>query len=253
MTTRRERLENKLAKREEWAAGRRGKASALRSQNDRFRGDWAFNTQPGHIPERARAIARDEKSFEHLAVAEHHEEKAAGLAAQLDTAIFSDDSDAVESLQARIAEREAERGRYKAYNATCKAAAKRGEHHGDLALLSEAQRGHLLSLMKVCAYQVRPGGAFPAYVLSNLGANIRRDQERLKEVRRQAALRSRVEASTAGVVVEGSEWVSVTFAEKPASAVLDALRSAGFRWGSGSWTGKRENLPGCIVCMLGGF
>lgn len=252
MTTRRERLENRLEKREEWATGRRAKASSLRAQNEPYRGDWAFNTQPGHIPERARAIARDEKAFGHLAVAEHHEEKAAGLASQLETAIFSDDSDAVESLAARIAEREAERDRYKAYNATCKAAAKRGETHGDLSLLSEAQRGHLASLMKVCAYQVRPGGAFPAYVLSNLGANIRRDQERLEEVRRRAAFRSRVEASTTGVVIEGGEWVSVTFAEKPNRDVLDALRAAGFRWGSGSWAGKRENLPGCIVRMLTG-
>lgn len=253
MSIRRERLENKLDRRQDWEASRREKAAALRARNEPYRGDWAFNTQPGHIPERARAIARDEKSFEHLAVANHHAEKAAGIATQLETSIFSDDSNAIEALEARIAEREAERDRYKRYNTTCKAAAKRGEHHGDLSILSEVQRENLTSLMRVCAYQVGPGGAFPSYVLSNLGTNIRRDRERIEQIKADTAHRAKVNASPAGVVVEGSEgseWVRVTFAEKPDRSVLNALRDAGFRWGSGSWVGRRERLPECVAQMI---
>jgi uncharacterized protein YidB (DUF937 family) len=54
--------------------------------------------------------------------------------------------------------------------------------------------------------------------------------------------RERAEAS-GGVVVEGKDWVTVTFAEKPDRDILDSLKAAGFRWAKGSWRGRRENLP----------
>ena len=49
---------------------------------------------------------------------------------------------------------------------------------------------------------------------------------------------------TDGVLIQGEAWVRVTFAEKPERAVLDALRTVGFRWGGRSWVGGREKLPG---------
>lgn len=51
MTTRRSRLESKLARRQSWAEGHKSAASSLFTQNEPYRGDIAFNTQPGHIPE----------------------------------------------------------------------------------------------------------------------------------------------------------------------------------------------------------
>ena len=118
--TRRERLEAKIEKRREWADGRRGKAAALREYADRYRGDVAFNTQPGHIPERARVIRTIDRAHEHAAMAQHHEAKAAGLRSQLDRAVFSDDTDAVEQLEARIREHEEKRDRMKRVNALYK-------------------------------------------------------------------------------------------------------------------------------------
>lgn len=41
----------------------------------------------------------------------------------------------------------------------------------------------------------------------------------------------------------GSDYIRVTFAEKPDRAVLDALRNAGFSWSRGSWYGYRAKLP----------
>src|SRR3990167_4903758 len=111
--TRRERLETKVAKREEWAAGRRDKAATITRYTDRYRGDVAFNTQPGHIPERARVIRMTDKAAEHQTMAAHHDAKAAGLADQLDRAVFSDDHDAIQKLEARIADHEATRDRMK--------------------------------------------------------------------------------------------------------------------------------------------
>lgn len=61
---------------EEWADKRQAKANALHARNEPYRGDIAFNTQPGYIPERARVIARTEKAFEHQAVADGFQERA---------------------------------------------------------------------------------------------------------------------------------------------------------------------------------
>jgi hypothetical protein len=53
------------------------KAEALHERNEPYRGDIAFNTQPGHIPERARALRRTEKAWKHEAKAREHLSKAA--------------------------------------------------------------------------------------------------------------------------------------------------------------------------------
>jgi len=43
------------------------------------------------------------------------------------------------------------------------------------------------------------------------------------------------------------EWCRVTFAEKPAREILDALRAADYRWGAGSWTGRADALPPSVA------
>lgn len=60
------------------------KASACYAVGDPYRDDIAFNTQPGHIPERARVIRAQERGFEHSNMADHHESKADGIQRQLD-------------------------------------------------------------------------------------------------------------------------------------------------------------------------
>lgn len=73
--------ERKAAKLEEWADKRHAKAQALEARNAPYRGDIAFNTQPGHIPERARAIRRTEKAWEHSRKAQEMEARAGRLRA----------------------------------------------------------------------------------------------------------------------------------------------------------------------------
>ena len=52
-----------------WGEKRAEKATGLRAARpDSVRHDWAFITQPGHIPERARMNARDERAMEHGAI-----------------------------------------------------------------------------------------------------------------------------------------------------------------------------------------
>ena len=71
-----ERADRKADRLEEWAEKRRAKASALYNQGSELRQCHAFNTQPGHIPERARMIRREEKAFEHSNVASNFEDRA---------------------------------------------------------------------------------------------------------------------------------------------------------------------------------
>jgi len=78
-TYRQEAAERKADKYDEWAQKRREKAAALDKLNAPFRGDIAFNTQPGHIPERARVIKRTEKIWEHTSTANRMSARADAL------------------------------------------------------------------------------------------------------------------------------------------------------------------------------
>jgi hypothetical protein len=158
-----------------WAEKREEKAEALTAQDEHYRGDHAFNTQPGHIPERARVIARSKRAFEHGKKARYMAGRAASIEAAAERAIYSDDPDACEQLEARIAELEAERARVKRYNAS----ARKGEPDG--SLLSDREREVLMSMGR--AGQVREALTFPPYHLANLGGNINRQKKRLQQLR----------------------------------------------------------------------
>ena len=240
--TRRERLEAKIEKRQEWAAGRRSKAGQIHTFTDQFRGDHAFNTQPGHIPLRARVIRMEDKAHEHVEMANHHDAKAAGLEAQLDRTVFSDDPNAIEAIEARIAENEAKRDRMKLVNRLFK--------KGDAAGL--AAIGLNLDTIKAKLAAAGPywGGApHLPYEMTNLGARIRADKERIEEIRRRQERTEKADAS-GGVLIEGDDYARVTFAEKPDREILDALRGAGFRWGAGCWVGPRASLPACVAALV---
>lgn len=244
--TRRERIEAKIAKRREWAEGRASKSAALLKRNEPYHGDIAFNTQPGHIPERARAIRRSEKAWEHQSMATRHDQVASTLEHQLARSIFSDDTDAVEALQARIAELERKRAAMREVNRLYR----KGDAEGLRAL------GHDLESLR---RQVAAVGyswvraPYERYELSNLGGRIKAARDRLVAVQRRQERAAAAESTLSGVSIEGAhDYVSVTFAEKPARAVLDALKGAGFHWRNGSWHGQRARLPEAVREMVAG-
>ncbi len=196
--TRRERMEARADRREGWADGRREKASAIHKQDAHYRSDHAFNTQPGHIPERARVNARSQRAFEHSNVAEHHDEKAVGIRRALRTSIFSDDTDARERMEEKIAGMEAQRDRIKAYNVSCR------KGSPDLSLLTERQQESMLGMIRANQISARGNGAMPRYVLSNLGANITRFKQRLADLDKPKRIRT-IEARRDGDCDECSE------------------------------------------------
>jgi hypothetical protein len=165
--TYRERREARAERLRGWAETRVTRAEAVLEAGKPFTSDYAFNTQPGHIPERARIIAREDRAYESLRKAESMAARADGIEGQLATSIYSDDPDAIPRLRERIAKLEAEREQCKARNA-----AYRKEHRAELAAMTPYQRNQAVP--------------FPSYHLENLSGNLSRQRKRLAQLERQA-------------------------------------------------------------------
>lgn len=186
--TYRERREARAARRRQWANSREQKAAGALETSQRALDGIEFG-QPvllGHHSQRRHqgAITRSDNAtrryIEHADMQKHHEQAASTIEAQLRTSIYSDDVDAIERLEEKIARLEAERDRVKAYNATARKGAP------NLELVDERQRVDLLGIARVQAYAMSKGGGFPSYHLSNLSANINRLRKRLEALRKEA-------------------------------------------------------------------
>ena len=71
--------DRRAEKYDKWAEKRINTASAVLKHNEVFTGDIAFNTQPGHIPFRARVIKQNDKAIESLNIAHSFQGKANSL------------------------------------------------------------------------------------------------------------------------------------------------------------------------------
>ncbi len=248
MTTRRERLENKLQRRIEWSdkAEQRAEQSFARSQSLVAGIPMGQPILVGHHSERADRNRRDKswaalgRSVAETKLSAHHSYKAQNLAHALKRTIFSDDENAVEALEQRIAAHEAQRERMKKINAMYR----KGDAAGLAAvgLDLEVLRAKLATAYSWCQ-QPHPG-----YELQNLGQRIAADKKRLESVKAQQTRHDAAAATESGVaVVEHSNgYCSVTFAEKPERDILRDLRGAGYRWGAGHWFGQTEKLPSSV-------
>lgn len=243
--TRRERLEAKQAKREEWAAKAEQRAAGRFSTATNLVAGIPFG-QPilvGHHSEKRhrRTLERCDqnmrKGSEESRLAAHHASKADGLAHQLNRSIFSDDPDALDALADRVVALEAKRDAMKQANAWWR---KHSTMIGFPGISEETAARLDTEIPTRYSWERQP---FPSYSLTNLGARIRQAKERAKHITAQTE-RSMAAEANGGCLIEGTgDYVRVTFAEKPDRTTLDALRAAGFRWGGGSWTGQRVNLP----------
>lgn len=244
--TRRERLERKLELRREWADKAKAKAESHFNAAHRI-GDAIPFGQPilvGHHSEKhhrrdlERIDSNMRNGIERSDMAKHHVSAASGIANALDRSIFSDDQNAIEALQQRIAEHETEREKMKTVNKLYR----KGDAQG-LAAIGINFETLKDKLEKTGGWW----GSAPhlPYEMSNLGGRISADRKRLEVIKQRQERTAKAEESPAGVTIEQCQggYVRVTFAEKPARVILDALRGAGFWWGNGSWAGKGEALP----------
>jgi hypothetical protein len=166
--TYRDRREARAERLRGWAATREGRAEAVFKAGEPFTSDYAFNTQPGHIPFRAKLIAREDRAHQSLRKAASMRSRADGIEDQLATSIYDDDPDAIGQLRARITRLEAERDAAKAANA-----AYRREHRAELAAMGRWQR-----------QQAVP---YPSYHFENLSGNLSRQRARLARLEREAS------------------------------------------------------------------
>lgn len=258
--TRRERMENRAARRREWADGRSAKAAAGFRVGDEHRDehgrmDWALVTQPGHIPERARINRAHDRAIEHAGMAQYHEAKAAGIEHQLATSIFSDDDNAAQACDAKADGIEAEAEMGKSLNAAYRKApgdpAAKLAHLVEKGILTREEAMRIATEFARCPWQKQP---VPSYHLTNLRANARRYRQRAADIQQRARLQAAAEAAPNGVVITRHtdyDVCTVRFAEKPEREILDALRAAGFMWGAGAWSGAASRLPAEVAALEG--
>ena len=254
--TRRERLERKMAQRQEWAdkAAARSDASfgAAREIGDKI--PFGQPILVGHHSEKRarrdadRIHANMERSVEEAKLARHHEAKAKGLASALDRTIFDDDPDAIERLRERIDEREAEAKQANAINAAWRRGYKQDGEEGAIAAMvatgvpePRARQWAKVALQYTWTTRKGPCDA------TRSRAAIRTDKARIAAIEAARARATEAEQAPGGALITGDDYVRVTFPEKPEREVLNALRAAGFRWRGGSWCGARAALPASIL------
>ena len=159
------------------------------------------------------------------------EAKAAARAAG--RTISSDDPEALEALRRKLEGLEATRDRLK----EASKAHRRGED------LVTALRAAGLTDRTIASI---PGGGFPSFLTTNLGAEIRRVKKRLEDLEARAT-------ATAREPVEGDGWrlveelednrTRIYFDGKPADDLRDRLKASGWRWSPNAGAWQRQATP----------
>jgi hypothetical protein len=250
--TRRERLDNKVERRQEWAdkAAERSTASFNRAHSLVANIPFGQPILVGHHSERAHRRVIDrmgtamDKGCELSAKAEMHQSKAGNLQAALDRTIFSDDDNAIEAIEARIARHEAQREQMKRINSLYR-------KNDSVGLAELGINMETLKAKLIAAGPYFGKAPHMPYEMTNLGGRIQADKKRLQAIKAQQDMKQEAADTENGVMVKNHNngYTSVTFAEKPDYSVISALKDAGFRWGSGHWFGQTEKIPG-VVAML---
>ena len=151
--------------------------------------------------------------------------------AEKNTAVSSDDPEAVAKLRAKLASLEKGRERMRAANAAIR---KGGDVVARLGALgfNEARAKSLL--------EKDPMGriGFPAYALQNTSSEERRVKERIRQLEARASSPVRAPESIGHcTIVEAENRVRITFPAKPPEDMRRALKGAGFKWSrtAGAW------------------
>ena len=257
--TRRERLERKLERRREWAEKAEQRSIAECSTASRITEHIPFG-QPilvGHHSESAhrrlieRSAAHMDHACEEYDKAQHHESKAAGLERQLENTIFSDDPDAIERLQEKLAGLEQLQEQMKGINKIIRTCKKLPDEETIARIkaayptLSDDTAREIVIPPENLSYL---GRGIPSYHISNNNANIRRIKQRIEEIKRRQERQTSAENAPGGILIEPNTWgyCRITFSEKPDRQILNDLKTAGFRWCKSYWFGSHDQIPNSV-------
>lgn len=210
MTTR-ERKERRLKKRREWAESREKKAQQAFAESSKLASGIPLgqpilsghHSESRHRRDLGRIQSAMAKSVEHDQMAELHKATAEGIERQLDTSIYSDDTDAVERLQMKLDQLIGERARIKQINSWFRRHVKKaGIHSVNIGRIGAVElrdlKWKLSGLMRTAikeihltnkeglelanSFQFDSFIGFPPYKLNNLNGQISRTRSRLKEL-----------------------------------------------------------------------
>ena len=252
MVTKREKLERKLEKREEWAEKAREKCSEEFETARKITENIPFG-QPilvGHHSEKKhrrdieRSASHMDKGCAEYRKAEYHEEKARGLSRMLENTIFSDDEDANERLTEKLGDRRALQEGYKRINKIIRS-----------KQLTSAEKVKEILLVGIVGEEnatemVGRGYGIPAYAMQNNNGEIRRLEQRIKEITRRKARQAEAEQAGGVAVTISGDYATVTFAEKPEYSIIRAMKDTGFYFSRGSWRGLAACLPECVRDLM---
>lgn len=234
-------------------------ASDSRYKTARAIGDCIPFGQPilvGHHSERGHrsAIAKIDtnmrKSIEHSDTADYYDNKADN--ARNNTAIFSDDPEAVTKMREKIAGLVAGNDRAKGINARLRKWKTKAVAIVAIAALPDSDEDKkLLGLaLETCNYWANPPERINAYYMSTTGntAEIKRLQDRIVSLERVQA-RGTKETTVGSVrILENAEEnrLQLFFPGKPAEDMREKLKRWGFRWSplAGAW--QRHLTPSAI-------
>ena len=155
------------------------------------------------------------------------------------TAISSDDKDAIEQLQIKIAALEVKQARMKEVNTLWKKGGNKPESLKN-ANLAESERSEIISHMK-------HGDAdkpYPAWSLTNNNGNIRRFKQRLEELQKRRADKTTETVIGSVTMTDNVEdnRLQIFFPEKPPEETRRRLKENGFKWAPsvGAWQRMRS-------------
>ena len=151
--------------------------------------------------------------------------------AEKNTAVSSDDPDAIPKLRAKLAGLEAARTKMREANAAIR---KGGDVVGRLVGLGFTEARAKELLVKDFAGRI----GFPDYKLKNTSAEEKRLKDRIRQLEARAASPTRpAERIGDSTITEAENRVRITFPSKPAEEMRRALKSSGFRWSptAGVW------------------
>jgi len=206
MSTYRERRAARAERLRGWAEKRAAKADSAYDGAQRAVEGIPFG-QPilvGHHSEGRHRAALDRHdgrmraAIEHTQKAERMNRRADEIERQADRAIYSDDPDAIEALEAKIAGLEATRARVKAINAAIRKGP--GWEARIVPALTEAETKALLDVARYQPYYEPHKKGFPSYHLQNIGGNITRARQRLAQLKAAA-----VDCGTSGCAHDTAE------------------------------------------------